>query len=97
MTGTEPTILTRDELDRLIVPTDDYAGGWGVVERDWAGGVALTHSGSNTMWYATVWIAPKRNRIYLVATNAGGEPMGMICDRVISELIRIDAKRPAAE
>ncbi len=97
LTGTTPAILTRDELDRLIVPTDEYAAGWGVVERGWADGIALTHSGSNTMWYATVWIAPKRDRIYLVATNVGGEIMSLICDRVISELIQIDSKRPAAE
>ena len=36
----------------------DYAGGWMVVDRPWAGGKALTHSGSNTMWYCTIWLAP---------------------------------------
>lgn len=95
--GREPALLDRAALDRLIEPADEYAAGWGVVERPWADGVALTHSGSNTMWFATVWIAPKRDRIYLVATNVGGDVTGMVCDRVISELIRIDTERPAAE
>ena len=32
-------------------PGREYAGGWIVVERSWAGGVALNHNGSNTSWY----------------------------------------------
>ncbi len=39
-------------------PGSDYAGGWKVVERSWANGLALCHSGSNTNWFAVVWIAP---------------------------------------
>ena len=30
------------------------------------------HSGSNTMWYATIWIASARNFAILVAANRGG-------------------------
>ena len=33
-------------------PGDDYAGGWHVLERSWAGGRTLMHNGSNTSWYA---------------------------------------------
>ena len=40
-----------------------------MVERPWAGGRALAHAGSNTMFLATVWIAPARNRVLMVATN----------------------------
>ena len=36
-----------------------YALGWLAVKRPWAeGGVAMTHSGSNTMNYCTVWCVP---------------------------------------
>jgi len=30
------------------------------------------HDGSNTMWYASILIAPVRNTAILVATNQGG-------------------------
>ncbi|MBL8680714.1 MAG: beta-lactamase family protein [Myxococcales bacterium] len=46
-----------------------YAHGWVVADRPWAGGRALAHSGSNTTFLATIWIAPARNRVLLVATN----------------------------
>ena len=54
-------------------PGLDYAGGWIAVQRTWAGGRALNHSGSNTLWFATVWLAPARNLAFIVATNEGGK------------------------
>ena len=36
-------------------PPSVYAGGWSTRRRDWAGGLALTHSGSNTMNYSIAW------------------------------------------
>jgi CubicO group peptidase (beta-lactamase class C family) len=83
-------ILGRETLDKLIEPTGDYAAGWIVVRRDWAQGTALAHSGSNTMWYSTVWIAPELDRAYLVATNSCDEDSATICDEVIGKLIAID-------
>lgn len=56
--------------------TSGYAMGWGVASRPWAGGRVLTHSGSNTMWYCVVWIAPKKDFAVLVATNAGLDAAG---------------------
>lgn len=47
----------------------DYAMGWLVADRGWAGGTVLTHAGSNTMWYCEVWIAPKKNFAMLVMVN----------------------------
>jgi lipoate-protein ligase A len=44
-----------------------------VVQRPWGGGTVLAHSGSNTMWYCVVWMAPKRNFAVLSATNIGGD------------------------
>lgn len=49
----------------------DYALGWGVASRPWAGALpALTHQGSNTMFLCSVWVVPSRGRVLLVATNA---------------------------
>lgn len=74
----------------LEVDKDDYACGWMVVQRPWAGGTALSHSGSNTMWFATAWIAPKNDTAYLVAVNAAGDGVGAEVDRLIGDLIRLD-------
>lgn len=54
---------------------EPYACGWGVAEQAWTGGAALTHAGSNTMWYAVVWIAPKKDLAVLAACNQD-EPAG---------------------
>jgi CubicO group peptidase (beta-lactamase class C family) len=55
-----------------------YAAGWGV--HDPGGpGRALTHAGSNTMWYATILVAPVRNVAILTATNQGGEAAAKAC------------------
>ena len=86
----KPPILDRATLTKLIEPTGDYAAGWIVTERPWAKGLVLTHSGSNTMWYATVWVAPKQNRAYLVAANSCAEDSHGICDAMIGKLIAID-------
>jgi CubicO group peptidase (beta-lactamase class C family) len=93
----DPAILNREVLDRLTTTTADYAAGWGVAEREWAGGTAFTHNGSNTMWYATIWVAPEIDRILLVAANAGGETTAKTCDHVAGKLVAIDRNRMKRE
>ncbi len=71
----------------------DYAKGWSVTKRGWAAGeggsgVTLTHGGSNTMWYATVWAAPERGFAVLVVCNAGNAAAAKACDGVAGALIR---------
>ena len=68
-------------------PGGDYAMGWGVEERGWAGGRTLTHSGSNTLWYATVWIAPEKGMAFFAVTNVGGDAGGKAVDEAIEMLI----------
>jgi len=70
-------------------PGSDYALGWGVVDRDWAGGTALNHNGSNTMFYAVAWLALPKQQAYLAVTNIGdaGAPL----DEAIVELIELYA------
>ena len=77
---------------KLVTPSGNYAGGWVIVERNWAKGAVFTHTGSNTMWYAMVWVAPGLDRAFAVATNSCGERSHAICDQVIEKLIRIDQR-----
>src|SRR5688572_18031048 len=47
-----------------------YAMGWIIADgQPWAGGPALTHAGSNTMWYAVAWLAPGKDFAVVVACN----------------------------
>lgn len=63
----------------------DYALGWVVTQRPWAKGTALTHTGSNTMFYVVVWVAPGIDCAVVVATNIGDSFNG--CDEAAGKLI----------
>ncbi len=84
-------------MDVLHRPIDngEYALGWMVVDRDWAKGTALTHGGSNTMWFAIVWLAPNRKAAFLAATNYGSGFAA--CDEAIGGLIAELDQRNAAQ
>jgi CubicO group peptidase (beta-lactamase class C family) len=69
-------------------PSYEYAGGWYVVERSWAGGAALDHNGSNNSWYATIRLAPARNLGILLATNQGDKQAERACDQAANAVIR---------
>ncbi len=58
-----------------------------VATRDWAGGAALNHAGSNTMNYANVWIAPNRDFAVLVCINQGGHAAAKASDEALTMLI----------
>ena len=72
------TYLTTATFTKLHTPTTgtNNALGWGVFDRAWAGGDALTHAGSNNLWYAVVWLAPARDLAIFAATNAAGTSAG---------------------
>jgi CubicO group peptidase (beta-lactamase class C family) len=70
------------------IPGQEYALGWLVVERGWAGGAALTHAGSNTMFYTVIWIAPKKDFAVIVAANVGGASAEKGCDETAWKLIQ---------
>jgi CubicO group peptidase (beta-lactamase class C family) len=59
---------------------DDYACGWVRLKRDWAGGTALWHNGSNTMWYIVMWLAPEKNFCVIAATNIAGDAAEKACN-----------------
>jgi CubicO group peptidase (beta-lactamase class C family) len=70
-------------------PKSDYGYGWGIVDRPWAGGKALTHAGSNTMNFCVCWLAPAKKFGVLVCTNQGGTNSQKAADDAASALIRV--------
>jgi CubicO group peptidase (beta-lactamase class C family) len=67
-----------------------YALGWLVLKRSWAGGNALTHAGSNTIYHTVMWLAPRKNFAVVVSANIGdseGDAVALGCERVASRLI----------
>jgi CubicO group peptidase (beta-lactamase class C family) len=89
-----PTLLSAKTFTELTTPMpgQNYAGGWIITQRDWAGGLALTHAGSNTMWYCDVWIAPSRNFAVMDATNDGADSAFEALDKGVGLLIGVNQK-----
>jgi CubicO group peptidase (beta-lactamase class C family) len=65
-----------------------YAMGWGVRRLAKSGGIELTHSGSNEMWYAVISLRMPENRAILIVTNQGGENASRACGEVKAALIK---------
>jgi len=84
------SLLKTETLHKLhTAPADgNYACGWIVVKRGWAGGNALTHSGSNTMWYVVMWLAPEKDFSVVVGTNIAGSDAQQGCDEVAAAMIK---------
>jgi CubicO group peptidase (beta-lactamase class C family) len=82
-------LLTPESYTRLHAAPlgGDYAFGWLVAQRPWAGGTVYTHAGSNTMNYAVVWMAPLRDFAVLVTTNQGGADAQKGTDEAAAALI----------
>jgi hypothetical protein len=87
----ERALLRTESYKHLHTPAfgGDYASGLLVTERPWGGGTVLTHAGSNTMNYAVVWLAPKRDFAVLVCTNQGGDSASKGTDEAAAVLIRL--------
>ena len=83
-------LLKPETFRKLHTPPagGDYACGWVVLQRGWAGGNALMHNGSNTMWYLVMWLAPEKNFAVIAATNIAGPAAEKGCDDVASAMIQ---------
>ena len=86
-------LLKPETLARLARPWSggdaQYGMGWQVYkERAWAGGPALAHEGSNTLWHASAVVAPARPLAVIACSNteAGGGPEA--CLRVTQALVK---------
>lgn len=71
----------------------DYAYGWLVADRSWAGGRALNHAGSNTQNFAIVWMAPLKDFAVLIMTNQAGGDTFKACDDSATALIGYFSKQ----
>ena len=89
-----PTLVSAETFKELTtpMPKQNYAGGWLIVSRPWAGGPAFTHSGSNTRWYCNVWIAPKKDFAVLIAMNFGGDSAPKAADDGVGQLIGFNSR-----
>ena len=88
--GVSTAYLRAGSFTRMhTAPTGgDYALGWGVASRPWAGALpALTHQGSNTMFLCSVWVVPSRGRVLLVATNAADSRAGEAVEATLGAMI----------
>ncbi|MGQ0628477.1 MAG: serine hydrolase domain-containing protein [Phycisphaerales bacterium] len=91
-------LLKAGSFEKLHTPPDrlsDYAFGWATPERDWAGPAGnrtvLTHGGSNTMWFAVVWIAPARDMAIIACCNKA-EKGDRACDAAVQALMKAHAE-----
>jgi len=89
----EPALLQAASYQKLHTPPfgGEYALGWIVVERDWGGGKVLNHAGDNTMNFANVWVAPRRDFAILVCVNQSGDTAFQASDEAVSSLIKLQA------
>jgi CubicO group peptidase (beta-lactamase class C family) len=67
---------------------EGYSCGWGRTERGWAGGVALTHTGSNTLNFCAVWASPSKGFAVLAATNIAGDAAAKGVDQACWQMIQ---------
>src|SRR5271157_2994010 len=83
-------LLKPETLVKLHTPPagGEYACGWVVLKRGWAGGNALMHNGSNTMWYVVMWLAPEKDFSVVVGTNIAGPDAEQGCDEAASMMIQ---------
>jgi CubicO group peptidase (beta-lactamase class C family) len=70
-------LVKPETLEKLHAPAPGepkYAMGWIIADNQpWAAGPALTHAGSNTMWFAVAWLAPKKDFAVVVACNQAND------------------------
>jgi CubicO group peptidase (beta-lactamase class C family) len=90
-----PALLKPESYQKLQTPPfgGDYALGWLVVQRSWAGGKALNHGGDNTMNFANVWVAPARNFAILVCVNQSGNKAFQATDAAVGAMIDLLKKQ----
>lgn len=91
----EPALLSAASYQKLHTPPfgGEYALGWLVVQRDWAGGLALNHGGDNTMNFANVWLAPQRDFALLACVNQSGDKGFQASDAAVGALIQLHQSR----
>lgn len=85
-------LVSPSTFERLHQPPEGefYALGWHVLNRPWAGGDVLHHTGSNTQWFSNAWIAPGKQAALIAMTNIGdgtGRKAFNVTDEALSRMI----------
>jgi CubicO group peptidase (beta-lactamase class C family) len=95
----EKALLKAEAYQALHTPhfSGDYALGWLSKSRSWGGGKVLTHAGDNTMNFANVWVAPKRDFAILLCVNQSGQSAFKATDDAIGALIELLSEKPLGE
>jgi len=85
----EPALLKPGSYIKLQTQPfgGDYALGWMVASRPWGGGKVLNHCGDNTMNFANVWVAPKKNFAIFVCINQSGDKAFAASDEAVGAII----------
>ena len=82
-------LLKPESFTKLHTPPaeQEYAMGWAVTKRRWAGGITLMHNGENEMFYAVMWLGPGENTCFVAACNCDGPEADAACDEAIKMMI----------
>ena len=90
LSGDGGGLLSAEAMARLHRPVKEkgFALGWVVTQRDWAAGRVLTHAGTNTMFYAVMWVAPEKDFAAIALCNLGGKMGLQKCDEAIAFLVK---------
>jgi len=80
--------LHKPDGSNASSPMENYACGWVILKRGWAGGRTLWHNGSNTMWYIVMWLAPEKDFCVIAATNVAGKEAEKACDGAATLMIK---------
>jgi CubicO group peptidase (beta-lactamase class C family) len=80
-------LISKETLLKLTMPasSNGYAMGWGTVR--WNDDILeLVHSGSNTMWYATIVVDRKNQLTFVAVTNGHRERIEAVLEKAIEEV-----------
>lgn len=86
----EGDLLKKKTFKKLHTRFNDeteYACGWLVSHRGWAGGEAIHHGGSNGTFVTAIWLSPRKNFAVVVCSNLGGHGAEAAVDETVGMLI----------
>lgn len=94
MTKLQNPVITMSEKKDAAPGTPGrggYAFGWGTMTVEWAPKPLITHSGSNTMNLAQIWLDPEGDLAMVLVTNIGGTKAAEAFKALAPELYRLGA------
>jgi hypothetical protein len=84
-----------EEFDpELVKQEGPYGFGWDTADRQLVAGKVLMHSGTNRMWFATIWMAPNKKTACLAVVNSGAPDAEKACNEITEGLIKYLSLKP---